>query len=145
MQRASQVFYIDKKKKLMQNPSTYFLSLPVINQMMLNWEEFRMTAEKPSDREDEFFIKLDQKLIKEIRSDLDKRRAGEDQQKHKEEHWMKCPKCGSDLQEINYRNVMIDRCVECQGIWLDRGELNLLIEGQAQLTKGFINKLFSQK
>ena len=104
-----------------------------------------MTAEKPSDREDEFFIKLDQKLIKEIRSELDKGRADEDKQKRKENHWMKCPKCGSDLQEINYQNVVIDRCIECRGIWLDMGELNLLIEGQAQLTKGFVNKLFSRK
>ncbi len=104
-----------------------------------------MTAEKPSDREDEFFIKLDRKLIKEIRSELDKRRADEDEQKRKEDHWMKCPKCGSDLQEINYQNVVIDRCIECKGIWLDKGELNLLIEGQAQLTKGFTNKLFRRK
>jgi Zn-finger nucleic acid-binding protein len=55
---------------------------------------------------------------------------------------MKCPKCGADLEEINYKNVMIDTCKECQGIWLDHGELELLTKGEAHLTKGFLGKLF---
>ena len=104
-----------------------------------------MTVEKPSDREDEFFGKLDQKRINQIRSELDKKRAEEDRQNRKEVHWMKCPKCGSDLQEINYQHVMIDSCMECKGVWLDMGELNLLIEGQTQLNKGFIQKLLHKK
>jgi len=54
---------------------------------------------------------------------------------------MKCPKCGNDLQEINYQNVMIERCLECKGIWLDHGELELLVKGQAKMTKGFLGKL----
>jgi Zn-finger nucleic acid-binding protein len=55
---------------------------------------------------------------------------------------MKCPKCGSDLEEVNYENVMIDRCTDCQGIWLDYGELDILAEGQATLSKKFLRKLF---
>ncbi len=103
-----------------------------------------MTVDKPSDREEEFFLKLDQKRISQIRSELDKKRSEEDRQKRKKVHWMKCPKCGSDLQEINYQNVVIDTCIECNGIWLDCGELNLLTEGQAKLTKRFFNKLFAK-
>jgi hypothetical protein len=56
---------------------------------------------------------------------------------------MKCPKCGSDLEEINYENVMIDKCKDCNGIWLDAGEIDLLTEGEAQLSKGFLKKIFS--
>ena len=101
-----------------------------------------MTSEKPTDKEDEYFLKMDIEKCKKLRKELDQTRAEELQQKAKESHWMKCPKCGSDLQEINYQNVMIDRCNECKGIWLDSGELELLTEGQAQFTKGFFNKIF---
>jgi Zn-finger nucleic acid-binding protein len=37
---------------------------------------------------------------------------------------------------------MIDRCPDCKGIWLDHGELELLGKGQAQVTKGFLKKVF---
>ena len=102
-----------------------------------------MAVEKPSDREEEYFLKMDLEKCNKIRKELDQTRAEELQQKRKEVHWMKCPKCGSDLEEINYQSVMIDRCNECKGIWLDSGELELLTEGKAQLTKGFFIKIFS--
>jgi len=103
-----------------------------------------MTPEKPSDREDEFFLKMDAKKVENLRGDLDRKRKEEEKRKRQGQHWMKCPKCGSDLEEVNCENVMIDKCTDCQGIWLDAGELDLLTEGQAQFTKGFLAKLLSK-
>lgn len=46
-----------------------------------------------------------------------------------------CPKCGGQTDPINYggnTGVIIDRCTECHGIWLDAGELEkiqMLVEG----------------
>ncbi|MFC1885896.1 zf-TFIIB domain-containing protein [Thermodesulfobacteriota bacterium] len=101
-----------------------------------------MAPEKPSDREDEYFLKIDSKKIETLRGELDEKRKNEQKQKNRETHWMKCPKCGSDLTEQNLGNVMIDKCLECQGIWLDSGELELLTTGQAKFTKGLLTKLF---
>lgn len=101
-----------------------------------------MAPDKPSDREDEFFMKLDAERIEKMRADLDKSRKEEAKKGRKETHWMKCPKCGADLEEINYENVMIDTCTECKGLWLDHGELELLAKGEAHVTKGFLSKLF---
>lgn len=39
---------------------------------------------------------------------------------------MRCPKCRSDMQPVNYDGVEVDRCGECQGIWFDAGELEAL-------------------
>lgn len=102
-----------------------------------------MKVEKPSEREDQHFIKMGLEKIEKLRDKLNKTRADEEKQMRKEAHWMKCPKCGSDLEEINFQNVMIDRCNECKGIWLDSGELDLLIKGQARFTQVIINKLFA--
>jgi acetyl-CoA carboxylase beta subunit len=101
-----------------------------------------MSPFEPSDREVEFFKKLDAEKIAKMRSDLDKKRKEDAKKKEKEAHWMKCPKCGSGLEEINFQNVMIDRCCDCQGIWLDHGELEILVDDQAKMTKGLLKKLF---
>ena len=101
-----------------------------------------MAPVKPSEKEDEYFLKLEAEKVKKLRTDLDKKRKDENKKFHKEAHWMKCPKCGSDLVELNYQNVMVDECKECKGIWLDHGELELLVKGEAKMTKGFLDKLF---
>jgi len=101
-----------------------------------------MSVEKPMSKEEEFFLKMNQEKINKIRSELDQQRSENEKSHRKQTHWMKCPKCGNDLKEINHQNVLIDTCSECKGIWLDSGELNILIEGQARFSKGLLSKLF---
>jgi uncharacterized protein len=46
---------------------------------------------------------------------------------------MKCPRCTeTDLTMSERQNVEIDYCPKCRGIWLDRGELDKLIERAEQ-------------
>jgi len=100
-----------------------------------------MPIDKPSDKEDEFFLKMEAERLKKYRSELDKKRD-EIKSGQKHDHWMKCPKCGIDLEEVKYQEVMIDRCNKCQGIWLDAGELDLLVKCEAPA--GFLGKLFGK-
>jgi len=42
---------------------------------------------------------------------------------------MKCPVCGdTDLVMSERQGVEIDYCPRCRGVWLDRGELDKIIE-----------------
>ena len=42
---------------------------------------------------------------------------------------MKCPVCTTvELKMIDRQGVEIDYCPECRGVWLDRGELDKIIE-----------------
>ncbi len=42
---------------------------------------------------------------------------------------MKCPVCtGVELKIAERQGVEIDYCPECRGVWLDRGELDKIIE-----------------
>ena len=102
-----------------------------------------MPDSDPRDAEDQYFLKRDMEKIKELRHELDIKRSEEGRKKQKEAHWMKCPKCGLGLEEINYSNIMIDRCAECKGIWLDSGELELLTQGQGKFTKKLLSGLFN--
>ena len=41
---------------------------------------------------------------------------------------MKCPVCESNLQMMERSGVEIDYCPACRGVWLNRGELDKIIE-----------------
>ncbi len=41
---------------------------------------------------------------------------------------MKCPVCNVDLLISERQNIEIDYCPQCRGVWLDRGELDKIIE-----------------
>lgn len=46
---------------------------------------------------------------------------------------MKCPVCTSvDLLISERQGVEIDYCPQCRGVWLDRGELDKVIERSAR-------------
>ena len=49
---------------------------------------------------------------------------------------MKCPACELDLQMTERSGVEIDYCPACRGVWLDRGELDKIIEGSGRHTAG---------
>ncbi|MFH1577835.1 MAG: zf-TFIIB domain-containing protein [Candidatus Omnitrophota bacterium] len=42
---------------------------------------------------------------------------------------MDCPVCKTPMIVLELNEVEIDHCISCQGIWLDAGELGLLLEG----------------
>ena len=41
---------------------------------------------------------------------------------------MKCPVCSVDLTMSERQGVEIDYCPTCRGVWLDRGELDKIID-----------------
>lgn len=44
---------------------------------------------------------------------------------------MKCPNCDETLAMTERQGVEIDYCPKCRGIWLDKGELDKIIEKSA--------------
>ncbi|MBM2825579.1 MAG: hypothetical protein HW402_1243 [Dehalococcoidales bacterium] len=41
---------------------------------------------------------------------------------------MICPKCKSEMIVVEYRQIELDHCLGCQGVWFDSGELELLLD-----------------
>ena len=44
---------------------------------------------------------------------------------------MKCPNCDETLLLSDKNGIEIDYCPSCRGLWLDRGELDKIIERSA--------------
>jgi len=45
---------------------------------------------------------------------------------------MQCPIDGSELNISERQGIEIDFCPKCRGVWLDRGELDKILERSAQ-------------
>ena len=94
---------------------------------------------KPSEQEEEYFARIEFEKRKQIEEEKQKKMIEEEKKRLREIHYMRCPKCGMQLIEIDYKNIKIDKCSECDGIWLDAGEL----EAVSKLEKTGLDKLFS--
>ena len=44
---------------------------------------------------------------------------------------MRCPKCRSDMLQIDVQGTEVDRCSECNGLWFDAGEIEALRNKEA--------------
>ncbi|MCS7209880.1 MAG: zf-TFIIB domain-containing protein [Fimbriimonadales bacterium] len=51
---------------------------------------------------------------------------------------MKCPVCNTELQIAVRAGIEIDYCPNCRGVWLDRGELDKIIERHVQETQSLM-------
>ena len=45
---------------------------------------------------------------------------------------MNCPTCNVELKMADRQGVEIDYCPQCRGVWLDRGELDKIIDRAMQ-------------
>lgn len=57
---------------------------------------------------------------------------------------MDCPICKNAMIVLELEEVEIDYCTQCEGIWLDEGELELLL-GSAEGAKGLLQSFTSAK
>lgn len=49
---------------------------------------------------------------------------------------MICPKCQAPMRQYERAGVTIDQCSECRGIFLDRGELERLVDAEDKYNRG---------
>ena len=102
----------------------------------------------PKKPEDEWFVRNERELIKNLKRERERKQKNlaellkqEEALKRKELHWMKCPKCGSDLVAEEVSGITIDRCFACDGIFLDRGEFEQILLHKQEERHGFRRKV----
>lgn len=89
--------------------------------------------EKPSNQEEEYFAREEIEKKRKLALQQAEETAARLKDELKKLHYMKCPKCGMDLHTIEKAKVQVDTCFNCQGLWLDAGELERIVkEGLVQ-------------
>lgn len=56
---------------------------------------------------------------------------------------MICPTCKSDMIVVEHNKIELDYCTNCQGVWFDSGELELLLESMS--LDLFLSKIVNSK
>ena len=95
-----------------------------------------MSVRKPSSGEEEFFAREEAK-----RKELETIRR--EQAKAESERSARrgtCPGgCEPKLVEEAFRDIQIDRCPSCGGVWLDPGELEKISSDDTSVVRSFFN------
>jgi hypothetical protein len=94
---------------------------------------------KPSNPEEEYFAQLELERRRKAAEERQAQMQEEERQQQRALHFMKCPKCGMQLEEITFGDVRVDKCFNCEGMWLDKGELETIQTKEP----GFVGKLLN--
>ena len=121
--------------QICRKPSTERLRLPLHPAARPSNASIMPTDFTPSRNEDEYFARVDADLRKALRAKADADRASRVAADRN-----RCPRDGTPLQAVEAQHVTIDKCPTCEGIWLDKGELELLAAGNAEHA-GFVGSL----
>jgi uncharacterized protein len=94
---------------------------------------------KPNVNEEEYFARQEAERRRRVAAELQAQSIAEERESARALHFMKCPKCGMQLEEMAFRDVRVDKCFSCEGIWLDKGELQTLHTKET----GFLGRMLS--
>jgi rubrerythrin len=89
--------------------------------------------EKEKGEEGRYFAQRDKELLDKLKQ----QQAGSQEAALQQQALMRCPKCGTQLNTVTHNEVTVEECPACQGMWLDRGELETLAqrENEGWLTR----------
>ena len=90
--------------------------------------------------EDSYFVAKEHELIEGMKAEFQKVEAA-----RREGQIVNCPKCPGKLESYKFMDFVLDRCESCEGIWLDKGELEGILRKAARGPLGaFFERYFSK-
>ena len=100
---------------------------------------------KPTEQEEEYFARQEFERRKRVLEEQE----GQSTRSTEEERLRilgiargRCPKCGAELIPVPYRDIELDKCSRCQGVWLDFGELDQVVAEDKGFLGG-VRRIFS--
>lgn len=99
---------------------------------------------KPSTPEEEFFARQEHERKRGLVLAREERLQAEERRALKEQHWMRCPKCGMELIEIDHLGHKVDQCSSCRGLWLDADEVHAFAKPAEGWSLGRIQEIFGR-
>jgi Zn-finger nucleic acid-binding protein len=77
--------------------------------------------------EDGYFANKEHELIEDMRLKFQKAKEA-----RREAEMATCPKCSGKFQKYPLLGCVVERCENCEGIWLNKGELDAILHQQAR-------------
>jgi hypothetical protein len=103
--------------------------------------------EKARNTEEHWFHEKERKLLEEFKkkreariAELAHQEGAKKREELKKQHWMCCPKCGHDMRVMDLKGVQVDICSHCEGLFFDRGEIEMLVNKSAAEKRSIFRK-----
>jgi hypothetical protein len=103
------------------------------------------TPGKGSRSEEEYFVREDAEKKRKLSKQAAKDAVSAEKERLKQLHFMRCPKCGMELHEVDFRGIGVDVCFHCNGVFLDQGELQTIVTRETQGVMSSILNLFKKE
>lgn len=94
---------------------------------------------KSKDFEADYFIREDAASKHRIHEENQRQHKKEADEQLKALHFMKCPKCGHDLEKKRMTIIEIDQCSSCGVVVLDPDDIDNFIAEEKSILKSFID------
>jgi len=92
--------------------------------------------------ENKYFEKIEAEKRARLARELKAQREAEARAQRKATHWLKCGKCGADMDTRVFRGVEIEVCPDCGAVLLDQGELETLAGADKSGVFAHLRELF---
>ena len=90
--------------------------------------------------EDIYFAAKEHELIEGMKAEFQKVEAA-----RREGQILNCPKCSGKLESYKFMDFVLDRCASCEGIWLNKDELEGILRKAARGPLGiFLDRCFAK-
>ena len=90
--------------------------------------------------EDSYFAAKEHELVEDMKFEFHKAEEG-----RREAQMATCPKCSGQFAKYRFMGFNLERCENCEGIWLNKGELAGILRQQARGPLGvFLDRCFSK-
>jgi hypothetical protein len=90
--------------------------------------------------EDGYFAVKEHELVEDMKSEFRKVEVA-----RRDAQLTTCPKCSGKLEKCTVKGSLVERCENCEGIWLDKGGLTEILRRQAAGPLGaFIERCFAK-
>jgi len=90
------------------------------------------------DKENDYFARIEFERLKKQVEDRQHEMKKEERERVRQLHWMRCPKCGMEMVEVEFEGIKVDKCSSCLGEFFDNGELEQL---SSKTKPGFLRRL----
>jgi formylmethanofuran dehydrogenase subunit E len=91
--------------------------------------------EKERAEENRYFAERDRELLEKLKQE----KTATEEATLRQQALMRCPKCGEKLVSLQHHEISVEECPACRGMWLDRGELEVLAQRE---NEGWLGRFF---
>ncbi|HJN76526.1 MAG TPA: zf-TFIIB domain-containing protein [Myxococcota bacterium] len=90
---------------------------------------------------DEAFFEGEIERLRKLALEQGQRIGESERERLRELHWLRCAKCGMQMETVMYAGLQMERCFHCGGTYMDQPELEKVARESSPLVHGLVARL----